>query len=213
MLLTEKVRDRPPLKRWRRRGYTMIELLVSLVGASILMAGLGSAIVITTQAVSPPGEQRSVLKAAEVTFIMADELQSSVHVVEQSATAVEFALSDRDGDGQTDIVRYEWDNTSHLLARHSENRHGTLLSDVSAFAIQPLFRSVPEELGGVVSESSQTTFNSSVRQRAGIPSMWTRTVSSVSGSTSYIRAIQLCGRSRKSISCCGAAHGIKRVND
>lgn len=136
-----------------RKGYTLLELLVSSVAASMLMVGMASAIIITTQAISPPTEQQAVLDAAEMSFVIGDELQSAVHVSEQDSSNVEFILNDRDNDNEAETIEYEFTG-GQLIRRHNATS-GVLMSDLAAFSMTPNYRSVSETLEGSVLESSE----------------------------------------------------------
>jgi prepilin-type N-terminal cleavage/methylation domain-containing protein len=137
-------------------GFTLIELIVSVFVSSMLMVGLGSAIVIATNAVSPPESQQAVFDMAETSHLMAVEMQSAVHVLEQSATVVEFACADRNNDGTPDRVRYEWNSNDRQIVR-TEASSGILLDGVDSFSIAADLEGVPETLKGFVSESPAAT--------------------------------------------------------
>ncbi|MEO2013246.1 MAG: prepilin-type N-terminal cleavage/methylation domain-containing protein [Fuerstiella sp.] len=143
----------------RRGAFTLIELLVSVFASSMLMVGLGSAIMIATKAVSPPGAQQSILDIAETSHLLADEIQSAVHVLQQTPTVVEFACADRNDDGSPDRIRYAWNDQTGQVVR-TEASSGSLLDDVDSFNITPDLRGVPETLNGIVSESSASTLES-----------------------------------------------------
>ncbi len=140
-----------------RSGYTLIELMVSLIAASMLMVGMGAALVISTKALTPPGEQQAVFQAAETGAQLSDDLHNAIHVVEQNADEIEFALADRDDDGLPEVIRYEWDDVTEELSREFNGQEGVLLDQVREFSVSPLFRSANEALGGIVSESTETT--------------------------------------------------------
>lgn len=126
----------------------------------MLMVGLTSSIIIASQALSPPGPQRYVLDAAESTFIIADELESAVHVLDADDGLIEFALADRDQDQLAEIVRYEWNpNDSRGLLRTAiGGTPAAIVPETYLFGITPELRSVTQELGGNVSEGSTETF-------------------------------------------------------
>ena len=164
--------DRPVVVRTagtQHDGFTLIELTVSVFVSSMLMIGLGSAIVIATNAVSPPESQQAVFDMAETSHLMAVEMQSAVHVLEQSATVVQFACADRNNDGAPDRVRYEWNSNDRQIIR-TEASSGTLLHGVDSFSIAADLESVPETLKGFISESAVTTLGTMVW--AGAPHSW-----------------------------------------
>lgn len=139
-----------------RSGYTLIELLVSSAAATMLMVGMASAMFIATKAMSPQPEHLSVLQGAETSIILADDLQSAVHITAQSDAMVEFALQDRTGDGAFETIRYAFDSDANALIRADGGQTGTLAADLKSFSLSPIHRQVTEMLGGVVSASSDT---------------------------------------------------------
>ncbi len=92
------------------RGYTLIELVVSMAGASALLFGLGSALYIAGQGVRQAGAATEV-KANAALSEMILEGQFALAVPERAARAVTFQLADRDGDGNLETVRYAWSGT------------------------------------------------------------------------------------------------------
>ncbi|MCA9048510.1 MAG: prepilin-type N-terminal cleavage/methylation domain-containing protein [Planctomycetaceae bacterium] len=141
-----------------RHGYTLIELSVSLVASSLLLAGLGSAVVITSRAINPHHTQRSVLECAEASQLLGDELQSAVHVLEQDDSLVEFAVADRNADGIPDRIRYEWKSASgELLRGFGSGGSGAVAAGLNQFLIKPDLRVIPEVLANVVTETSDST--------------------------------------------------------
>ncbi|MCP4172419.1 MAG: hypothetical protein GY758_16785 [Fuerstiella sp.] len=153
----------------QRDGFTLLELTVSVFASSMLMVGLGSAIFIATEAMSPSESQQAVLDIAVTSHLFADEVQSAVHVLDQSATAVEFACADRDNDGDPDRIRYEWNSNDGQIVR-TEASSGILLDGVNSFSITADLEGVSETLKGVVSESAESTVVSMTN--AGWPHSW-----------------------------------------
>ncbi len=160
--------------RNQKNGFSLIELTASVIAASILMVGLGSAILITTKAVSPPASQRAVLDIAEVSHLIANEMQSAVHVLEQSATVVEFARAGRNNDGTPDHVRYAWNSDDRRIVRTAASS-GSLLDGVDSFSLTALLKGVPETLKGMVSESPLLTLRKMVSAGRGHTHSWNLT--------------------------------------
>ncbi|GAB5441616.1 MAG: hypothetical protein Fues2KO_19650 [Fuerstiella sp.] len=135
-----------------RSGYTLLELLVSSTAATLLMVGMGSAVVISSRALTPNVGQRDLLSAAESTSVLGDELQSAVHIRELTNDAIEFAVVDRDDDQQPEIIRYA--HVSDELQRTMNGVTGVVQSDVKSLQLSPQYRSVSETIGGLLSEST-----------------------------------------------------------
>ena len=92
-----------------RRGFTLIEVVTSVLLISIVFVGIGSAIVISSHAL--PGGQNvgdDLLRSAEPLQILAQELEGAIHVTNRSATMIALTVPDRNGDGLFEDVRYEW---------------------------------------------------------------------------------------------------------
>ena len=122
----------------------------------MLLVGMTSSILIATQAMSPPGPQADVLDAAELTFIIEDELESSVHILSHSSSQIEFVTPDRDQDSDPEFVEYAWnfDDSRNLVRTANGEPGAVLLPDVHSFSLLPRVRHSKEDLGGSVSESS-----------------------------------------------------------
>lgn len=92
-----------------RLGHTLLEMLLSLVLLSIVMASVGSAVMFASQAVpddsSPAG---SLLVDAAALSRIAEDLASAQYVIEQTSQAVTVVVPDRTGDGIPDRLRYAW---------------------------------------------------------------------------------------------------------
>ena len=92
-----------------RRGFTLIEVVTSVLLISLVFVGIGSAIVISSHAL--PGGQNvgdDLLRSAEPLQILAQELEGAIHVTNRSATMIALTVPDRNGDGLFEDVRYEW---------------------------------------------------------------------------------------------------------
>ena len=122
----------------------------------MLLVGMTSSIIIATQAMSPPGPQSDVLDAAEVTFIIEDELESAVHVLQYSSSRIRFVTPDRNQDSQPETIEYRWgaDNSLALLRSANDEQSVALMPQVYSASLLPRLRTVAEDLGGRVSESS-----------------------------------------------------------
>lgn len=96
-----------------RRGYTLLETMVSLAVMSILLVSIGSSIVIATQAI--PTTTSPAMQSIDTGRAMgriASELQYATGFRVISPTAVEFTVHDRDNDGDEELIRYAWGGTA-----------------------------------------------------------------------------------------------------
>lgn len=95
-----------------RHGYSLLELVVSLAAAVVLMAGMASAVAVSTRtlALSDTGSNVRATSAEVHRDLLAD-LQRATGFTERTANAVTFTVPDRTGDGQPDTLRYAWSGT------------------------------------------------------------------------------------------------------
>ncbi len=122
--------------RWHRPAYTLIELVLGMAVSSILLAGLGSAMVIASKAV--PDRTSPLAATVDDAFVVeqiADELLVAQEFSVRTSTAVEFSLADRTNDGQPEVIRYEWSASAGAPLRRQFNGGTwvTLVDDVADF--------------------------------------------------------------------------------
>lgn len=102
----------PPYGKIRRRGYTLVELVVSMAVATVLMGGLASAIVLASHAMpSKKNPASAMLESHYAAEQIASELFCAQAFSERTATSVEFTVADRDGDSIAETIRYAWPGT------------------------------------------------------------------------------------------------------
>ena len=131
----------------RRRGFTLAELVVSMVVMSILMVGLGSAILIASHALPERNTSTdALLEASDVVDGMVGELNCALAFTERSATAVEFTVADRNGDLAPETIRYAWSGVAgNPLTREYNNGSAvTIAQDVHSFKLAYLLNTIEE---------------------------------------------------------------------
>jgi type II secretory pathway pseudopilin PulG len=96
----------------RRGGHTLLELITALVCSSVLLAGLGSVMLIARQVAYTPSAAVRRTATARVASQLADELQYATLLIGNTPNIIEFVVADRDGDGTSEKIRYEWSGTS-----------------------------------------------------------------------------------------------------
>ncbi len=102
----------PPCRKIRRRGYTLVELVVSMAVATVLMGGLASAIVLASHAMpNKENPAKATLDAHYAAEQIAGELFCAQSFSERTTTSVEFTVADRDGDSFSETIRYAWPGT------------------------------------------------------------------------------------------------------
>ena len=101
---------RPPGAKPRAgavRGFSLAELLVSLVIIAILMTAMGSVMVLTGHAVGLSAAHAGEARVDDVVATIAAEQRLASRVTERTARSITFIV-DRDHDGVSETVRYAW---------------------------------------------------------------------------------------------------------
>jgi len=141
-------RSIPPASQ--TRGHTLLEMMLSLVLLSVVMASVGSAVLFASQAV-PSDDDPDVVLARDATALarIVEELSTARYVVEQGPHAVTFVVRDRTADGIPDRIRYAWSGTpgDPLTSQFNDEAPVTLLDSVATFDLgyntQTTSRTIP----------------------------------------------------------------------
>lgn len=92
-----------------RRGFTLVEVATAMGVSSVLMLGMGTALLIASRTV--PGRQSRVdaaVSLAQASRTITDDLACATSFELINSRAIEFRVPDRDQDGQPELIRYEW---------------------------------------------------------------------------------------------------------
>jgi hypothetical protein len=104
---------RPRTKRVSSNGYTLIEVVVAMGSATVLLAGLGSAVAVTAKAFRPESmSSYGKTSTAAVEQDLISDLRLATGFSERTDKAVTFTVPDRDADGRPEILRYAWTGQS-----------------------------------------------------------------------------------------------------
>jgi len=110
-MIPEKRQD-TRIRRCVRRGFTLIEMVVATAVLSVIMLGVGSAMIIAGRAMPDAANPAAAaITAGRTLEQIATELQYAVAVIENSATAIEFTVADRNNDDVPETIRYAWSGT------------------------------------------------------------------------------------------------------
>ncbi|GAB5495149.1 MAG: hypothetical protein Phyf2KO_02290 [Phycisphaerales bacterium] len=97
----------------RRRGFTLIELVVSLGVVSILITAIGSSIVIATRTLPTAGGMAETQAAAgRVLLLLGEDIRFSTTTTVTNGRHLDLSLPDRTGDAAEETVRYAWSGSS-----------------------------------------------------------------------------------------------------
>jgi hypothetical protein len=124
-------------------GFTLIEIIVELVSSTVLVAGLSSAIYISSQALDlDSSTSRQSTIASEVLGEVTADLALARSFSERTATAVTFAVPDRDGDLEPETIRYAWSGTpgDPLTYQYNGGTELTIATDVQSLDLAALTR-------------------------------------------------------------------------
>lgn len=149
------------------RGFTLVELVVSMAIMSILMIGLASAVVIVGKAMP---ERTSLglrlATAAQIADQIAQELRTALWIREHASTSVEFSVPDRDGDGLPERIRYAWSGVAGtpLTRQYNGGNAVNVASDVYYFNLDYFTTSRSETIPGAPVESAEMVLQSSTNR-------------------------------------------------
>lgn len=94
--------------RSSRRGHTLIELVTASVSSAILLAGLGSVVLIASQVANTPIASTQRIEASEAANEFANDVRFATFIVARSPRMLDFVVADRTNDGTAERIRYEW---------------------------------------------------------------------------------------------------------
>jgi hypothetical protein len=95
-----------------RSGHTLVELWVAMIAGTVLLAGLGSVMLIARQVAYTPSAAMHRTEAANLLSQLTDELQFATQFIAQGPSILEFTVNDRNADGTAERIRYEWSGAS-----------------------------------------------------------------------------------------------------
>jgi prepilin-type N-terminal cleavage/methylation domain-containing protein len=140
-------------------GFTLVELAVAVAVTSVIMLGIGSAMLIAGRAMPEArSPTASRLAAAKTLEDMATELQYAARVNQRSGNMIEFLAADRNADEIPETIRYEWSGTSGspLIRQYNGGTPASILADVREFGLSYQLQTVTNE-APQGNESGQTT--------------------------------------------------------
>jgi prepilin-type N-terminal cleavage/methylation domain-containing protein len=143
------------------RGYSLVELVVSVAILGIILLGAQSAVMISSRAMPSQNAPVSrVIAAASSLDTFAKELTYAINIQSSSANSITFTVADRNADNQPETITYQWSGVSgHPLTRQYNG--GTVTSvvpSVHSFALAYTKTAVAQSI--TYSESSETQLDS-----------------------------------------------------
>ncbi|HEY2588195.1 MAG TPA: prepilin-type N-terminal cleavage/methylation domain-containing protein [Tepidisphaeraceae bacterium] len=141
----------------QHRGFTLIELVAAMGVTAILLAAIGSTVVIATRALPKDNDAfSSPMVAARVVDQMAGELESALLVVQQTPTSITFTVPPRNGDAAPEKISYSWAGPSGapLLRQYNSGPAVAILDAVDQFSLTPIAATSTESYPGVATEDA-----------------------------------------------------------
>jgi prepilin-type N-terminal cleavage/methylation domain-containing protein len=122
----------------QRRGFTLLEMVTAIAASSVILLGMGSAMLVASRAM-PDAQNPSAqtVSGAEALEQIATELQYAVSITERSERVIQFTVADRSGDSLPDTIRYEWSGTGGdpLTRKLNSGTAVTVLPNVRTFSL------------------------------------------------------------------------------
>ncbi|MEO8494723.1 MAG: hypothetical protein ABI614_06615 [Planctomycetota bacterium] len=114
-----------------------MELIVAMTVASLLMAGMMSAIFIAVRSADTNSATALAITGSLALEDIAAELRDAVYFKQRTATSVMFTVPDRDGDGDVETIRYSWSGTAGaaLLREYNGGTAVAVVDAVHAFSL------------------------------------------------------------------------------
>lgn len=130
--------------RFSRHGYTLVELVAGVAATALLVAGMGSVVMVAARSTSEDSLPACQIQASTAMHDVLADLQYAVSFNERTATAVEFTVADRDGDTDADTIRYSWSGTpgDPLTRKYNGGEAVSFVEGVQAFAYSDLVETV-----------------------------------------------------------------------
>lgn len=120
------------------RGFSLIEMVVAMALGVVLLAAMGSALVIAARAMPSKGDAMLVaLTGADATNMLASDLQFAISFSTLESNEIEFTVPDRTGDGVADVIRYAWSEVvgAPLTREINGGKETEVVPSVSSFAL------------------------------------------------------------------------------
>ena len=122
-----------------RPAVTLIEVVVTTATMTVLLGGIGSALVVASRALPGPRDQLgAAIAAASVVGDIAAELYCAQTVTELAPAAIEFTVADRNNDAAPETIRYAWSGTDgdSLTRAYNGAAAVAVFDDVREFALR-----------------------------------------------------------------------------
>ncbi len=123
----------------KRRGFTLVEVVMSLLILAILLAAAEATLVASMKAIPDPKNLNAAINAgASATSRFRSELACALSVTEMGANAITFTVPDRNGDGNPETIRYAWSGVAGdpLTRQYNGGSIGVVVPSINSFQLQ-----------------------------------------------------------------------------
>jgi len=114
-----------------RKGFTLVEMVLSLGIISILLVSMGGLIVVAAK--SLPSRKKATdgtSSAGSALERISGELSQAISITEAKDKSIEFTVADRDASGSPETIRYQWSGVKDApLERRYNGGLPTILAD------------------------------------------------------------------------------------
>lgn len=123
----------------RSRGYSLVELAITLPTVAILTLGMSAAVLVSVRSIPQPGSLITAnTEATRVLERLERDLRCAVEILRQEDREIRFRVPDRNGDGQPETIRYWWSGVSGTPVFRQVNAHAAeiLLGQTANFELE-----------------------------------------------------------------------------
>lgn len=121
----------------KRRGFTLIELVVSLSVVGILITAIGSTIVVATRSLPTSGGlAETQASTGRALMLIGEDIRLATTATITSGRQLDLTLPDRTGDAASEAIVYSWSGTSgDPLVRSFNGVDNELVTSLSTFDV------------------------------------------------------------------------------
>jgi prepilin-type N-terminal cleavage/methylation domain-containing protein len=147
------------------RGFTLLELVISMIVVSMIVLAVGSAITVSLRAAENSRNVNTAAAGATLGQGALEQFQSDLKVAtaitSSSATGLTLTVPDRDGDGKAEQIVYSWAGVgSPLLRSYNGSTAVSIADNVQNFALGYYTRTVGSAATSETAEQTLIAQNS-----------------------------------------------------
>jgi len=145
-----------------RPGFSLLEMAVAMAVTSVILLGIGSAMLLAGRAMPDAhGPALESVAGADAVEPIIAELQYAVAVNQRSARMIEFTVADRNGDQTPEVIRYKWSGVAGdpLTRRYNGGAAVQVLANIRDFGLSYDLQMISTEIPQG-NESAETLLSS-----------------------------------------------------